>query len=71
METVHQDTRREHSETLRLNEVGLVAFLAAQPGAVVAYLFGSLAEERATPCSDVDIPIFSLLPPIRWGDRQL
>ncbi|HEC36053.1 MAG TPA: nucleotidyltransferase domain-containing protein [Anaerolineae bacterium] len=73
METVHQDTRREHSETLRLDEVDLVAFLATQPDVIAAYLFGSLAEERATPRSDVDIAILfaDASDPLAVGDRQL
>ncbi len=35
----------------------LVAFLSTQPDVAAAYLFGSLAEGRAAPRSDVDIAI--------------
>ena len=40
-----------------LDEPGLAAFLAGQPDVQVAYLFGSLANGRARPSSDVDIAI--------------
>jgi uncharacterized protein len=40
-----------------LDEGRLVAFLATQPDIVAAYLFGSLAQGRATPHSDVDIAV--------------
>ena len=43
--------------TPQLDEPALAAFLADQPDVVVAYLFGSLAQGRATPRSDVDIAI--------------
>ena len=43
--------------TPQLDEPALAEFLAAQPDVVVAYLFGSLAQGRATPRSDVDIAI--------------
>lgn len=33
-------------------------FLAASPAIIFAYLFGSLAKERATPLSDVDIAVY-------------
>ena len=41
----------------QLDEPALAAFLAAQPDIVVAYLFGSLAQGRAKPRSDIDIAI--------------
>jgi len=40
---------------LRQND--LLAFLSTQPDVAAAYLFGSLAEGRAAPRSDVDIAI--------------
>src|SRR5712692_108869 len=41
----------------QLGEEALIAFLKTQPDIVAAYLFGSLAQGRATPHSDVDIAI--------------
>jgi predicted nucleotidyltransferase len=51
----------------------LVAFLATQPDVVAAYLFGSLAEGRASPRSDVDIAILLAGVPdlLAAGERQL
>jgi uncharacterized protein len=40
-----------------LDEAGLIAFLRTQPDIVAAYLFGSLAQGRATSHSDVDIAV--------------
>ena len=37
-----------------LDETGLIAFLETQPDIAAAYLFGSLAQGRATPRSDID-----------------
>ena len=37
-----------------LDETGLIAFLKTQPDIAAAYLFGSLAQGRATPRSDID-----------------
>ncbi len=55
-----------------LDEAGLVAFLATQPDVIAAYLFGSLAQGRARPQSDIDVAI--LLVPMDSGaafDRRL
>lgn len=41
----------------KLDEPALAAFLKTQPDVMVAYLFGSLAQRRAKPGSDVDIAI--------------
>jgi hypothetical protein len=46
---------RTHPPTL--DEAGLVSFLETQPDIVAVYLFGSLAQGRATPRSDVDIAV--------------
>jgi uncharacterized protein len=40
-----------------LDETGLIAFLKTQPDIAAAYLFGSLAQGRATPRSDIDLAI--------------
>jgi predicted nucleotidyltransferase len=57
----------------RLDETNLITFLATQPDVVAAYLFGSLAEERAMPHSDVDIAILLTdgSDSMAVGDRQL
>jgi uncharacterized protein len=57
----------------QLDEPALAAFLAAQPDVVVAYLFGSLAQGRATPHSDVDIAILLADAPdiLAVADRRL
>ncbi len=72
------DTRNKHGQPARshtpaLDETGLVAFLATQPDIVAAYLFGSLAEGRAAPHSDVDTAILFTdgSDPLAMGDRQL
>ena len=57
-----------------LDEAGLVSFLETQPDIVAAYLFGSLAQGRATPRSDVDIAVLlSCIPdaPGAATDRRL
>jgi len=57
-----------------LDETGLIAFLKTQPDIVAAYLFGSLAQGRATPRSDIDIAILLKRVPKQLGgatDRQL
>ena len=41
----------------RVDEDGLVAFLDEQPDVVAVYLFGSHAEGRAHPDSDVDLAV--------------
>ncbi len=51
-------TSKRASDSLPvLDQEGLVAFLSTQPDVVAAYLFGSLAEGRAHPRSDIDIAI--------------
>lgn len=50
-------TDRLSSDLSFLDQAGLRAFFAAQPDIVAVYLFGSLAEGRATPSSDVDIAV--------------
>ena len=57
-----------------LDETGLIAFLKTQPDIAAAYLFGSLAQGRATPRSDIDIAILLKPVPKQLGgatDRQL
>ena len=57
-----------------LDETGLIAFLKTQPDIAAAYLFGSLAQGRATPRSDIDIAILLKQEPKQLGgatDRQL
>ena len=57
-----------------LDETGLIAFLETQPDIAAAYLFGSLAQGRATPRSDIDIAILLKRVPKQLGgatDRQL
>jgi uncharacterized protein len=57
-----------------LDEAGLIAFLKTQPDIAAAYLFGSLAQGRATPRSDIDIAILLKRVPKQLGgatDRQL
>jgi len=44
---LHEDDRRRYTEPPRLDEAGLVTFLATQKDIVAAYLFGSLAQGRA------------------------
>ena len=69
--------KNEHSHTRPspppLDEAGLVKYLSTQPDVVAAYLFGSLAEERAASRSDVDIAILfaDASDPLAVGDRQL
>ncbi len=51
----------------------LTAFFATQPDVVAAYLFGSQAQGRATPRSDVDIAVLlTRMPDLLAGepDRQ-
>ena len=57
-----------------LDETGLIAFLKTQPDIAAAYLFGSLAQGRATPRSDIDIAILLKRVPKQLEgatDRQL
>jgi len=73
MGTASESTRREQSRTPRLDETSIKAFLSTQPDVVAAYLIGSLAEERATVHSDVDIAVLLAggPDPLAVGDRQL
>ena len=57
MVPLSDDNRREYTHPPLLDETGLAAFLATQPDIVAAYLFGSLAQGRARPRSDIDIAI--------------
>jgi predicted nucleotidyltransferase len=62
-----------HTHPPVLDEAGLVEFLATQPDIVAAYLFGSLAQGRATPRSDIDIAVLlTRVPDVLAGecDRQ-
>jgi uncharacterized protein len=57
-----------------LDEAELIAFLKTQPDIVAAYLFGSLAQGRATPRSDIDVAVLLKQIPKQLGgatDRQL
>ena len=51
------DGTRRYSQPPVLDEARLVAFLATQPDVIAAYLFGSLAQGRARPQSDIDVAI--------------
>jgi uncharacterized protein len=56
------------------DESGLIAFLKTQTDIAAAYLFGSLAQGRTTPRSDIDIAILLKQVPRQLGgatDRQL
>jgi predicted nucleotidyltransferase len=46
-----------HVQIPGLDKEGLLAYLAEQPDVVAAYLFGSHAEGRARPESDIDIAV--------------
>lgn len=48
------------NSTAALDEQGLVAYLASQPGVAAAYLFGSLAQGMAMPHSDIGVAILLL-----------
>ncbi|MCX7792126.1 MAG: nucleotidyltransferase domain-containing protein [Chloroflexaceae bacterium] len=64
-----EDELGHHTEPPRLDEAGLIAFLATQEDIVAAYLFGSLAEGRATPRSDIDIAVLlGRIPDDELGD---
>ncbi|MEJ5199650.1 MAG: nucleotidyltransferase domain-containing protein [Anaerolineae bacterium] len=64
-----EDELGQHTEPPRLDEAGLIAFLATQEDIVAAYLFGSLAEGRATPRSDIDIAVLlNRIPDDELGD---
>lgn len=73
MDTRKKPRQSAHTHTPTLDENGLAAFLATQPDVIAAYLFGSLAEGRATSHSDVDTAILftDASDPLAIGDRQL
>lgn len=61
-----------HTRPPTLEQAGLVAFLGTQPDVIAAYLFGSLAQGRATLGSDVDIAfLLSPADPESLWERQL
>jgi predicted nucleotidyltransferase len=63
----------ESSAACQVDLAALNTFLATQPDIVAAYLFGSLAEGRAHPRSDVDVAILLAGVPdtLTAGNRQL
>jgi len=66
--------QKAYTHPPELDEAGLIAYLQTQPDVVVAYLFGSLAQGRATPRSDIDIAVLLKSvpePPEDTLDRQL
>ncbi|MEA3397844.1 MAG: nucleotidyltransferase domain-containing protein [Chloroflexota bacterium] len=71
--TGNEGIRRKQPQPPQVDEVGLADFMATQPDVVAAYLFGSLAEGRATSYSDVDTAILltAASDPLTAGDRQL
>jgi predicted nucleotidyltransferase len=73
MERKSEQTSHTYLRPPPLDEAGLVNYLATQTDVIAAYLFGSLAGERATPRSDVDIAILfaDASDPLAVGDRQL
>ncbi len=73
MEARNESIRRKRPHPPQVDEPGIVAFLSTQPDVVAAYLFGSLAEGRATSHSDVDTAILlaDASDPMAVGDRQL
>ena len=48
---------KKHTTPHRLDEAALIAHLESQPDIVAAYLFGSMAQGRATPHSDIDLAV--------------
>ena len=48
---------KKHITPPQLDEPALIAHLKTQPDIVAAYLFGSMAQGRATPHSDVDLAV--------------
>lgn|GEM_PF-271443 len=73
MDRQMEQTLNTPSQPPSLDEAGLLAFFATQPDIVAVYLFGSLAQGRATPRSDVDVAILlaDASDPLAVGDRQL
>jgi predicted nucleotidyltransferase len=67
------DDHLAHGFPPRLDEGGLAAFLATQPDVIAAYVFGSLAQGRATARSDVDIALLLMEPidPVALAERRL
>src|SRR5262245_35033724 len=55
--TMGTQSNRHQPSSVRVDEAGLAAFLATQPDVLVAYLFGSTVQGRATSRSDVDIAL--------------
>jgi len=51
------DGTRAYTRPPALDEASLVAFLATQTDVIAAYLFGSLAQGRASPRSDIDVAV--------------
>lgn len=51
------DETRAYTHPPVLDEAGLAAFLETQPDVIAAYLFGSLAQGRAHPRSDIDVAV--------------
>jgi predicted nucleotidyltransferase len=56
-----------------LDEDGMASYLVGQTDVVAAYLFGSVASDKADPHSDVDIAVLfaNASNPLAAGDRQL
>lgn len=69
----NKQTSHTRSPSPSLDEAGLANYLATQTDVVAAYIFGSLAGERATPRSDVDIAILfaDASDPLAVGGHQL
>lgn len=68
-----EDNTRRYTEPPRLDEAGLVAFLATQKDIVAAYLFTARPQRRAA--TDSDVAMAFLLSgdpdPQRCADRQV
>jgi predicted nucleotidyltransferase len=73
MKSKDEQTHHTRSRSPSLEEAGVVDYLSTQTDVVAAYLFGSLAVERATSRSDVDIAILLVdaSDPLAAGDCQL
>jgi predicted nucleotidyltransferase len=72
MRAIDKPEKQRHTRTPSLERSGLVAFLGTQPDVIAAYLFGSLAQGRATSSSDVDIAVLlSPADPESVWERQL
>lgn len=68
-----QIEKRGLGEPFIVDPEGLKRFLATQPDIVAAYLFGSVAKDRARPHSDVDIAVLLQegLTPFERFERRL